>query len=41
MVNNGGCSHLCLLSPTQMLICACSAGAKLGNDSKTCQSGGN
>ncbi|XP_037297388.1 LOW QUALITY PROTEIN: low-density lipoprotein receptor-related protein 6-like [Manduca sexta] len=34
--NNGGCSHLCLLSPTPPgYICACPTGSKLKEDSNT------
>lgn len=36
--NNGGCSHLCLRSPTAKIgyICACPTGVRLQNDGKTC-----
>ncbi|XP_046889655.1 low-density lipoprotein receptor-related protein 5 isoform X1 [Hypomesus transpacificus] len=37
---NGGCSHLCLLSPLQPFYsCACPTGVKLKEDSKTCMPG--
>ena len=37
-VNNGGCSHLCLLSSTsaRRYTCACNAGMVLGSDGRTC-----
>ena len=37
-VNNGGCSHLCLLSPDKEKghECACPTSFLLGNDEKTC-----
>ncbi|XP_043921911.1 low-density lipoprotein receptor-related protein 5 [Protopterus annectens] len=38
--NNGGCSHLCLLSPRDpFYMCACPTGVKLNEDGKTCKSG--
>ncbi|XP_058238194.1 low-density lipoprotein receptor-related protein 1B-like isoform X2 [Hemibagrus wyckioides] len=37
-VNNGGCSHLCLLSPGGAYQCACPTHFYLTNDSKTCLS---
>lgn len=39
--NNGGCSHLCLLSSTNPLgySCACPTGIKLLEDGKNCASG--
>lgn len=37
---NGGCSHLCLLSPLQPFYsCACPTGVKLKDDGKTCRPG--
>ncbi|XP_041966314.1 low-density lipoprotein receptor-related protein 5 isoform X1 [Alosa sapidissima] len=37
---NGGCSHLCLLSPLQPFhSCACPTGVKLKDDGKTCRPG--
>ncbi|XP_066506010.1 low-density lipoprotein receptor-related protein 5 isoform X2 [Hoplias malabaricus] len=37
---NGGCSHLCLLSPSPPFYsCACPTGVKLREDSKTCRPG--
>ncbi|XP_063053042.1 low-density lipoprotein receptor-related protein 5 isoform X2 [Engraulis encrasicolus] len=37
---NGGCSHLCLLSPVQPFYsCACPTGVKLKEDGKTCRPG--
>ena len=41
---NGGCSHLCLLSPGQTMVshtCACPSGIKLQADKKTCEPGKN
>ncbi|UYV71351.1 LRP6 [Cordylochernes scorpioides] len=36
--NNGGCTHLCLLSPTQPFYkCACPSGILLKDDGKTCE----
>uniref|UniRef100_A0AAY4CI19 Low-density lipoprotein receptor-related protein 4 n=1 Tax=Denticeps clupeoides TaxID=299321 RepID=A0AAY4CI19_9TELE len=41
-VNNGGCSHLCLLAPAPKLSsCACPTGINLQVDGKTCTSGMN
>ncbi|MEQ2235457.1 Low-density lipoprotein receptor- protein 5 [Ilyodon furcidens] len=38
--NNGGCSHLCLLSPVQPFYsCACPTGVQLKADGKTCKPG--
>uniref|UniRef100_A0A8C7MPT8 Low density lipoprotein receptor-related protein 5 n=1 Tax=Oncorhynchus kisutch TaxID=8019 RepID=A0A8C7MPT8_ONCKI len=38
--SNGGCSHLCLLSPMQPFYsCACPTGVKLKEDGKTCRPG--
>lgn len=38
--NNGGCSHLCLLSSvTPFFSCACPSGVRLLNDTRTCASG--
>ncbi|KAK9509474.1 hypothetical protein O3M35_006784 [Rhynocoris fuscipes] len=37
VINNGGCSHLCLLSPSGE-VCACPVGIKLKEDGKTCHS---
>ncbi|EDO49133.1 predicted protein [Nematostella vectensis] len=37
-LNNGGCSHLCLLSP-QGISCACPTGVRLLLDNKTCENG--
>uniref|UniRef100_A0A8C6V0X7 Low density lipoprotein receptor-related protein 6 n=1 Tax=Neogobius melanostomus TaxID=47308 RepID=A0A8C6V0X7_9GOBI len=38
--NNGGCSHLCLLSPsTPFYQCACPTGVQLLQDDKTCRDG--
>ncbi|KAL4613478.1 low-density lipoprotein receptor-related protein 5-like isoform X1 [Arapaima gigas] len=35
---NGGCSHLCLLSPAEpMYSCACPTGVRLQDDGKTCR----
>lgn len=37
---NGGCSHLCLLSPVPPFFsCACPTGVKLQEDGKTCRPG--
>ncbi|KAJ3612345.1 hypothetical protein NHX12_020621 [Muraenolepis orangiensis] len=37
---NGGCSHLCLLSPVQPFYqCACPTGVQLLEDGKTCRDG--
>ena len=39
-VSNGGCSHLCLLSPTSPFHqCACPTGVQLLEDGKTCRDG--
>ncbi|KAH9496257.1 Low-density lipoprotein receptor- protein 6 [Bulinus truncatus] len=39
-LNNGGCSHLCLLSPLPpFFTCACPTGIKLFADNKTCAQG--
>ncbi|KAJ8299116.1 hypothetical protein KUTeg_023176 [Tegillarca granosa] len=36
-LNNGGCSHLCLLSPMSPYFkCACPTGVKMRDDNKTC-----
>uniref|UniRef100_A0A3B4ZG68 EGF-like domain-containing protein n=1 Tax=Stegastes partitus TaxID=144197 RepID=A0A3B4ZG68_9TELE len=38
--NNGGCSHLCLLSPVHPFYsCACPTGVQLKPDGKTCKPG--
>ena len=38
--NNGGCSHLCLMSPLKpFYACACPTGIKLKPDNKTCNEG--
>ncbi|XP_028286130.1 low-density lipoprotein receptor-related protein 5 [Parambassis ranga] len=38
--NNGGCSHLCLLSPVQPFYsCACPTGVQLKQDGTTCKPG--
>lgn len=40
--DNGGCSHLCLLSPVQPFFsCACPTGVQLKPDGKTCKPGMN
>jgi len=40
LVNNGGCSHLCLLSSsTQNFSCACPTGVTLSANNKTCHTG--
>lgn len=36
--NNGGCSHLCLITPTGF-SCACSTGINLQADGRTCADG--
>lgn len=37
-VDNGGCSHLCLLSPVAGVVtCACPLGIALSDDGHTCQ----
>ncbi|XP_053506614.1 low-density lipoprotein receptor-related protein 6 isoform X3 [Ictalurus furcatus] len=39
-VKNGGCSHLCLLSPVKPYYqCACPTGVQLLEDNKTCRDG--
>ncbi|XP_061523276.1 low-density lipoprotein receptor-related protein 6 isoform X2 [Phycodurus eques] len=39
-LNNGGCSHLCLLSPDEPFFrCACPTGVQLLQDAKTCRDG--
>lgn len=39
-INNGGCSHLCLMSPTKPSYqCACPTGVKLLENGKTCKNG--
>ncbi|KAF1372067.1 hypothetical protein PFLUV_G00260490 [Perca fluviatilis] len=39
-VKNGGCSHLCLLSPVKPFFqCACPTGVQLLEDGKTCRDG--
>ncbi|PFX27283.1 Low-density lipoprotein receptor-related protein 6 [Stylophora pistillata] len=35
-INNGGCSHLCLLAPSGGSKCACPNGVQLEADSRTC-----
>lgn len=37
-LNNGGCSHLCLLAPDKMHTCACPTNFYLAADNKTCLS---
>ncbi|XP_054246287.1 low-density lipoprotein receptor-related protein 5 [Indicator indicator] len=38
--NNGGCSHLCLLSPREPFYsCACPTGVQLEDDGRTCKAG--
>ncbi|XP_023673593.2 low-density lipoprotein receptor-related protein 6-like isoform X1 [Paramormyrops kingsleyae] len=40
MVENGGCSHLCLLSPVKPFYqCACPTGVQLLEDQRTCRQG--
>ncbi|XP_064634178.1 low-density lipoprotein receptor-related protein 4-like isoform X2 [Lineus longissimus] len=40
LIDNGGCSHLCLLAPTpNEHTCACPTGIKLGADGQTCRTG--
>ncbi|KAL1455098.1 hypothetical protein WDU94_009217 [Cyamophila willieti] len=34
--NNGGCSHLCLITPNDGVTCVCPAGNLLRSDRKTC-----
>ncbi len=39
-LKNGGCSHLCLLSPVKPYYqCACPTGVQLLDDNKTCRDG--
>jgi hypothetical protein len=38
-VNNGGCSHLCLLASGGNYSCACPTGVVLLSDQKTCEDG--
>jgi len=39
-VNNGGCSHLCLLAPLPKgYSCTCPTGINLQSDGKTCSTG--
>lgn len=39
-LKNGGCSHLCLLSPNKPFYqCACPTGVLLLEDQKTCRDG--
>ncbi|KAM9846433.1 coagulation factor IX-like [Aulostomus maculatus] len=35
-VNNGGCSHFCVMQEEQV-VCQCAAGYKLGPDKRTCE----
>lgn len=38
--DNGGCSHLCLLSPREpFYTCACPTGVQLQDDGKACKAG--
>lgn len=38
--NNGGCSHLCLLSPREpFYACACPTGVQLQDNGQTCKAG--
>lgn len=37
-VNNGGCSHLCLLN-SNGYVCTCPTGIALKEDNKTCENG--
>ena len=38
--DNGGCSHLCLMSPhPPYYTCACPTGVQLQKDGKTCATG--
>lgn len=38
--DNGGCSHLCLLSPREpFYTCACPTGVQLQDNGKTCKAG--
>lgn len=39
-IDNGGCSHLCLMSPVKPFYqCACPTGVKLLENGKTCKDG--
>ena len=38
-INNGGCSHLCLLAPGGQSKCACPNGVELLPGNKTCSNG--
>ncbi|KAB0361653.1 hypothetical protein FD754_005809 [Muntiacus muntjak] len=38
MINNGGCSHLCLLAPGKSHTCACPTNFYLAADNRTCLS---
>ena len=39
-INNGGCSHLCLMSPRPAgYTCACPTGVRLRDDGRTCANG--
>ncbi|KAL0196617.1 hypothetical protein M9458_010189, partial [Cirrhinus mrigala] len=39
-LKNGGCSHLCLLSPVKPYYqCACPTGVQLLDDNKSCRDG--
>ena len=38
-INNGGCSHLCLLAPGGGSECACPNGVELLSGNKTCSNG--
>ncbi|XP_040330903.1 low-density lipoprotein receptor-related protein 1B isoform X2 [Herpailurus yagouaroundi] len=38
MINNGGCSHLCLLAPGKTHTCACPTNFYLAADNRTCLS---
>lgn len=41
-IDNGGCSHLCLMSPVKPFYqCACPTGVKLLENGKTCKDGKN
>ncbi|TRY82715.1 hypothetical protein DNTS_018776 [Danionella cerebrum] len=40
LLRNGGCSHLCLLSPLEPFYrCACPTGVQLTSDNRTCRDG--
>ena len=39
--NDGDCSDLCVLSPSQDFRCLCPAGRRLKADNKTCENGKN